>query len=135
MTNIVCRIEYVARPMSTSPENDGVGSFELDFEPWRSSLETVANLKRYNTVFRNARKIYHLRLRQGSLTPEEHVEVKRLAEELKTILMDIDNSVPGSHTPLWPYFVGGAESSNQIERSFFYARLERLWNMTGSRNP
>jgi hypothetical protein len=95
----------------------------------------VANLKRYNSVFRNARKIYHVRLRQASLTPKEHVEVKSLAEELKTILMDIDNSVPGSHTPLWPCFVGGAESSNQIERSFFYARLERLWNMTGSRNP
>jgi hypothetical protein len=33
ITNNVCRIEYVARPISTSPENDGVGSFELDFEP------------------------------------------------------------------------------------------------------
>ena len=95
----------------------------------------MANLKAYNTAFKNARRLYHLRLQQNQLTQDEEVEVRRLATELKNILMDIDVNVPGSHCPLWPYFVGGAESTSQIERSYFYSRLESIWIKTGSRNP
>lgn len=133
--SIACRIEFVARPMSSSPGHDACESFLLDHRKYKSSPAIQTTITQYNQCFKMARRIYHYKLQESTLTLEQSVELSQMAQDLKMILMSIDASVPGSHCPLWPFFVAGCEASNQVERDFCYTRLETIWLKTWSRNP
>ncbi|KAE9973473.1 hypothetical protein BLS_003580 [Venturia inaequalis] len=128
-------IEFVARPMSNKPGRDACESFLLDHQKYNTSPAIQHTITQYNSCFRLARRIYHYKMAESTLTLEQSVELGQLAQDLKMILMSIDANVPGSHCPLWPCFVAGCEASNQVERNFFYTRLEMIWLKTWSRNP
>ncbi|QDS69478.1 hypothetical protein FKW77_006403 [Venturia effusa] len=128
-------IEFVARPMSSTPGQDACESFHLDHRKYESSPAIQLTITQYNQCFKLARRVYHYRLQESTLTPEQAVELDHLSRDLKMILMSIDANVPGSHAPLWPCFVAGCEASTQVERDFFYTRLEIIWRKTWSRNP
>lgn len=121
--------------MSNEPGHDACESFLLDHRRYSSSPAIHSTITQYNSCFKLARRIYHYRLAESTLTLGQSVELGQLTQDLKTILMSIDANVPGSHCPLWPCFVAGCEASNQVERNFFYTRLETIWLKTWSRNP
>lgn len=121
--------------MSKTPGHDACETFLLDHTKYKSSPAIQVTITQYNQCFKLARRIYHHKLQESTLTLEQSVELAQLSQDLKTILMSIDGNVPGSHCPLWPCFVAGCEAGNQIERNYFYARLESIWLKTSSRNP
>lgn len=121
--------------MSSRPGQDACESFLIDHRKYRVSPAIQTTITQYNQCFKLARRIYHYRIQQATLTSEQLVELSQLCEDLKTILMSMDGNVPGSHAPLWPCFVAGCEATNQFERDFFYRRLETIWLKTWSRNP
>jgi Fungal specific transcription factor domain len=123
--------------MSKIPGNDAAENCELHYHLYYSSTAIQTNIKLYKISFQNARRIYHFRLQKSQLqlTREQAVVLSQLAEEQRAILMGIDANVPRFHCPLWPCFVGGAESSTLLERKFFYTRLKNIWLETRSRNP
>ncbi|TID23591.1 fungal transcriptional regulatory protein [Venturia nashicola] len=128
-------IEFVARPMSNEPGHDACESFLLDHRKYHCSPAIQMTIMQYNSCFKIARRIYHYRLAESTLTLEQSIELSQLSSDLKMILMSIDANVAGSHCPLWPCFVAGCESTTQAERDFFYSRLETIWLKTWSRNP
>lgn len=130
-----CRIEFVARPMSKIPGRDACETFQLDHKKYNFSPAIQTIIAHYNRCFQTARRVYHLRLQQSTLTLEEAAELSQTIQDLKSTLVYIDAKVPGSHRPLWPCFVAGCESNNLLERNYFYARLETIWLRTWSRNP
>lgn len=96
-----------------------------------SSAKLVVLL--YNEAYRRARDIYVLRAQASSGLIDE-IEMDFLVEQLKSLIFELDPTTEGAHALVWPYFIAAAESKEDSNRQFFYARLEHIWKTTGYNN-
>ncbi|EEP81300.1 predicted protein [Uncinocarpus reesii 1704] len=55
-------------------------------------------------------------------------------QHLKDLVSEIHADTPGSHTLVWVYFMGAAESSTDEDRDFFTSKLQGLYGSIGFEN-
>lgn len=122
-------------------EDDGVQRLTQEAQPLVNIIEkeydTPASASvvvlLYNEAYRQARNIYLFRAEARSGVVDE-VRMTQLVEQLRFMLLELDPTTEGAHALVWPYFIAAAESRDEANRQFFYARLEHIWESTGYNN-
>lgn len=105
---------------------------DLELPPLGPSLTRLTILL-YSEAYCQASAIYLLRANSSHINIDGPLAI-RLVAQLKDLLAGLDPSSAGAHTLVWPYFVAAAESVLEEHRTFFYQRLEFIWDTTGYRN-
>jgi hypothetical protein len=128
-------IEFFTRPAIS--EIDGVEKLFATPSPETGGMEwpnpPVFTSLYYNEAYRQASAIYILRAQSEHIIIDDPLAIKLVAR-LKDLLTDVDPYSAGAHTLVWPYFVAAAESILPVHRTFFYQRLNHIWETTRYRN-
>lgn len=79
---------------------------------------------------RHATETYLLRA-QSATTPLDERQMQRTVDHMRELFQEVDSGAPGAHTLVWPAFVAAAEAQDVINRRFFSAVLQEIWETTG----
>lgn len=111
----------------------GAGALEQHLEPYLDFLsyptedhELAATLQLIKNAIYLTRDLYLHEIRsQLTLTEKWHA-----VENIRRLLLQINEHTPGMHALVWTYFIAGAASTDPEHRDFFLRRLRQVYRKT-----